>query len=104
MEIKSLQQKKKQKTLMIIVLVIMLAAFLIFYFGFIKKGTEVSLDDINEPGVIQFNPATTALEEELKNVDLNTDFLINKILSVLKTNGDMPVRKGVTGRSNPFVQ
>lgn len=90
MEIKSLEQKKKQKTLMIVALVIVVAAFLILYFGFINKKTEVS--------------AATALEEELKNVDLNTDFLINKILSVLKTNGEMPVKKGVTGRPNPFAQ
>lgn len=104
MEIKSLEQKKKQKTLMIIVLAIVVAAFLVLYFGFINKKTEVSIDNNLQPGAGQLNPAATALEEELKNVDLNTDFLINKILSVLKINGEMPVKKGVTGRPNPFAQ
>jgi len=104
MEIKSLEQKKRQKTLMIIVLVIVMVAFLVLYFGFINKGTEVSIDNTLQPGADQLNPAATVLEEKLKNVDLNTDFLINKILSVLKTNGEMPVKKGVTGRPNPFAQ
>jgi len=104
MEIKLLEQKKKQKTLMIAVLVTVVATFLVLYFGFINKKTEVSIDNTLQPEAEQYNSAATGLEEKLKNVDLNTDFLINKILSVLKTNGDMPVKKGVTGRLNPFAQ
>lgn len=96
-----------------------MATFLILYFGVLNKGTGVEVTNVVQPGAEEENqsvdsegtdkaatskqPSALLLEEKLKKIDLNTDFLVNNILSVLKVHGLIPVEKGVTGRSNPFV-
>ena len=107
MAIKTLEQRKKQKTLLFAALGIIIIAFLIFYFGFLKKGVSTPAPAI-EPGAegIEEQGATTAkeavLESRLKKVDLNIDFLTKTILPFLKVHGNLPVEKGTTGRPNPF--
>ena len=100
MGIKSLEQRKRQQTLLIIGAVIIIIAAAILYFGFWQegKGGEEILSGENKQ-----SKENIILEEKLKKIDLDFVFLNEKILSFLKSHGDLPVIKGETGRSNPFI-
>lgn len=107
MAIKTLEQRQKQKTLLFAALGIIIIAFLIFYFGFLKKGVstpapaiEPGAEGIGEQGAVI--ATEVILESRLKKADLNIDFLSKTILPFLKVHGNLPVQKGTTGRSNPF--
>ena len=106
MAIKSLEQRKRQQVLLIVALAILLVAVLILYFGFWKKGGNVSEE--------AFPPAETKgkagqqrrsliLENKLKKIDLDFNFLNQTILPFLKSHGQLPIEKGETGRDNPFI-
>ncbi len=106
MAIKSLEERKKQNTLLIVaivvfIIVVFIVALVILYFSFWQKKTIITTESE------QLKPAgqlsNIILEEKLKKIDLDTNFLINKIIPFLKSHGDLPVRKGVTGKPNPFV-
>lgn len=106
MAIKSLEQRKRQQVLLIVALGIIVVAALILYFGFWKGGAaipeEVFLEE--EIGVSDYEQRTTLVSEQrLKKIDLDFSFLIQIILPFLKSHGDLPVEKGETGRSNPFI-
>jgi len=120
MAIKTLEEKKKQQKLMIVLGILVLATFLVLYFGVLNKGAGVEVTNVTQPvteegiqsidsGQITTKTATSKqpsallLEERLKKIDLNTDFLVNNILPTLRVYGAIPVEKGVTGRPNPFV-
>lgn len=79
-----------------------MATLLILYFGLWNKGVDTSATEQETPGVSK-SPASVVLEEKLKKIDLNTDFLTETILPALQVYGIIPVQKGVTGKPNPFV-
>jgi len=110
MAIKTIEEKKKQQKLLIIAGIIFLVAFLVLYFSVLKKSGNVVGDignmTIPQPGqeIINKNQQTNILlEEKLKKIDLNFDFLNDKILPFLQVHGNLPVKKGETGRANPFI-
>jgi hypothetical protein len=101
MAIKTLEARKKQQKLLIVGGVIILVAFLVLYFGFLKNGSSTpETANTIQPGA---KTANILLDEKLKKIDLNTDFLIKTILPALKLYGKTPVEKGTTGRTNPFT-
>ena len=101
MAIKSLEERKKQNTLLIAAIVIFVVALVILYFAFWQKKSSITTEseELKPAGQL----SNIILEEKLKKIDLNTDFLINKIIPFLKSHGDLPARKGVTGKPNPFA-
>jgi hypothetical protein len=100
MAIKTIEEKKKQQKLLIIAGIIFLVAFIILYFGVLKKSGNI----ITGQETIDQNQQTNdPLEEKLKKIDLNFDFLNQTILPFLQVHGDLPVKKGETGRVNPFI-
>jgi hypothetical protein len=99
MAIKTLEARKKQQKLLIVSGIIILVAFLVLYFGFLKNGSSTPETTV-QPGA---KTANILLDEKLKKIDLNTDFLIKTILPALKLYGKTPVEKGTTGRTNPFT-
>lgn len=105
MVIKSLEQRKRQQILLIVALVIFLAAVLVLYFGFWKKEKIVTTEEVPQalPQEEEEEQIPTVLEEKLIRISLNFEFLNQKILPFLKIHGDLPVKKGQTGRDNPFV-
>jgi len=104
MAIKTLEERKKQQKLMIILIVVVLATLLVLYFGILKKGSTISVTNESEDTqAVKTQGTTLVVEEKLKKINLNTDFLVNTILVSLKIHGLIPVEKGVTGRINPFV-
>jgi hypothetical protein len=108
MAIKTLEERKKQQKLMIIGGVIILITFLVLYFGFWNSKTNIPSTNV-QPGAegnqseIQKRSADILSGEKLKKIDLNTDFLVQTILPILKIHGVIPVQKGTTGRPNPFT-
>jgi len=105
MAIKSLEQKKRQKTLLFVGLGIILATTLVLYFGFWRT-TPVPEEQIS-PGTVvgMVTKSSTATEEKLKKINLDFEFLNEKIIPFLKTHGNVPVKidKDEVGRSNPFI-
>jgi hypothetical protein len=112
------EKKRQQKLLIILIAVVLLTLILLYFTLWSKKGNTVVIDqDINNmlpEGVdasmnidntqsVQKKLSPAMLEEKLKKVDLNIDFFNNTILPFLKLYGDLPVEKGETGRSNPFI-
>lgn len=100
MAIKSLEQRKHQQALLIVAIVIAVLAAGILYFGFINAPAPVA------PGPEGSMSGVEILtQEKLKKIDLEagTVFLKEKIFSFFKGYGDLPVQKGETGRSNPFI-
>jgi len=102
MVIKSLEQRKRQQILLIIALVTFLAAFLVVYFGFFKK-ERVIIEEAPAAVPQEEEPLSAVLEEKLRRISLDFEFLNQKILPFLKIYGDIPVEKGTTGRDNPFI-
>ncbi|MFZ5559665.1 MAG: hypothetical protein ACOZAL_02645 [Patescibacteria group bacterium] len=103
MPIKSLEQRKRQQILLIVALVIFAITGLVLYFGFWKKEKVVPPESqpVSPEGEGEQLPAI--LEEKLKRINLDFEFLNQKILSFLKIHGNIPVKKGTTGRENPFI-
>ena len=100
--IKPLEQKKRQKTLLVIGAGILIIILVILYFSFWKDTSEVSVG--TESRVLgRGQEVSSGLEQELKKIDLDFDFLNETILPLLKIYGDIPVEKGETGRTNPFI-
>lgn len=105
MAIKSLEQKKRQKILLFVGLGIILAIVLVLYFGFWKT-TPVPESQISPGTGVDTVPKTsTATEEKLQKINLDFDFLNEKIIPFLKIHGNVPVKidKNEVGRSNPFI-
>jgi len=100
MVIKPLEQKKRQQTLLIIGAGILVIAVLVLYFGFWKKEGVIEEEPLE---VEQEIDMSKNLDKELKKIDLDFDFLNQTILPFLKIHGDIPVEKGETGRTNPFI-
>ena len=98
MAITSLEKRKKQNTLLITVLAICIVALVVLYFAFWQKKTPATTDLGQPTGQL-----SNSLEEELKKIDLDTSFLIDKIIPFLKSHGNLPVSKGITGKPNPFA-
>jgi len=103
-----LDQRSRQKVLIFVALGVALATGLVLYFGFFKnKASTPSMEIAEGPGTEIFPESVTkvspAIEEKLKKINLDFEFLNNKILSVLKIHGKIPVEKGSTGRDNPFI-
>lgn len=115
MPIKSLEQRNRQKILLVIALTATLVTVLILYFGVWRKGPTVpeAVPSGVEPGQLsaETEKERTAgllwkrLESiDLESIDLNFSFFNQKIFPFLKTHADLPVKKGETGRSNPFIR
>ena len=112
-------EKKKQQTLLIVLIVIVIATIAILYFGIWSKSnnsggnsevTDVAIPEDQQPTTTadQTQPtkkqlSSVVLEEKLKTINLNVEFLSETILSFLKLHGELPVQKGTTGRPNPFT-
>jgi hypothetical protein len=105
MPIKSLEQRKRQRVLLFVALAIILAGSLILYFGFLKP-------EIKPPGTIapEVKPkadgekrATLITERRLEKIKLDIEFLTKELLPALKIHGDLPIKKGETGRDNPYL-
>lgn len=103
MTIKSLEQRKRQKVLLFVALGIIVVAFLVFYFGFLKNNGGTSEEIAVAPSQDQESEKNIILEERLKRITLDFEFLNEKILSFLKIHGAIPVQKGTSGRENPFI-
>ncbi len=101
--IKSLERKKRQKTLLFVSVGVAVAAVLILYFGFLRKGDVGSEEIVLNPQEGAQQARSSVVEEKLKKINLDFDFLNEKILSFLKIHGDLPVKKGTTGRENPYI-
>lgn len=106
MAIKSLEQRKHQRVLLFVALGILVIAFLILYFAFWKGGPVIPEEIVLEaepllPGAEE--RTGLVLEERLKKVELDFSFFMETILPFLKSHGDLPVKKGESGRSNPFI-
>lgn len=104
MTIRPLEQKKRQQILLIIAVVILIIAGLVLYFGFWRG--DVSKEAIIEQGLEKIEQEKTTvlvLEKRIKKIELDFTFLTQTILPILKSYGDLPVQKGTTGRSNPFI-
>jgi len=110
----SLEEKKRQQTLLIILGVVALAGVIVLYFMVWSKGGKneivIGENDLlsteNVDNGAQYTKqqlSSIVLEEKLKKVDLNIDFFNQTILPFLKLHGDLPVKKGETGRLNPFT-
>jgi len=105
MPIKALEQKKRQKILLLVALGVFLVAALVLYFGFWKSSpvpVEVFTPDA---GTAPTQKASGISEQKLNEINLDFDFLNNKILSFLKKHGKLPVEvdKEKVGRENPFI-
>ncbi|MDD3783654.1 MAG: hypothetical protein PHY37_01390 [Candidatus Portnoybacteria bacterium] len=114
-----LEEKKRQKILLIVLAAVVLVTLIFLYFTvFAKKsktaivnpdantalpGEESTETKVEKKQSTQKQLSSTTLEEKLKKVDLNIDFFNQTILPFLKLNGDLPVKKGETGRLNPFI-
>lgn len=101
MPIKSLEQRKRQQILLVVAFLIFLTAFLVLYFGFLKK--EKVVTEETPTALPEKEESSAVLEEKLKKISLDFEFLNQKILPFLKIYGDIPVKKGTTGRENPFI-
>ena len=102
MAIKSLEQRKRQKILLITAFGILIIAILVLYFTFWKGTSEVSVETESR-ALGQAQEVSLGLEQELKKIDFDFSFLNETILPFLKIYGDIPVEKGETGRTNPFI-
>jgi len=100
MAIKTIEEKKKQQKLLILLAIIILATFIILYFGYIKKNT-ISVSNIST-GENQ-SSSDIILKQGLGKTNLNIDYLNQVIFSFLKSHGDLPVKRIITGRANPFI-
>jgi hypothetical protein len=111
-----IEEKKRQQKLLIVLAAVILAILIILYFGvWSKKNNSVVIDIDNISGdVTNVNADTNAqidkkqlssivLEEKIKKARLNIDVLNKTIFPFLKLYGDLPVKKGTTGRLNPFA-
>ena len=103
MPIKPLEQKKRQKILLFVGLGAVVITLLILYFSLWKKATPAEETTTSTIPISQRSQSALILEERLKKIKLDFDFLNEKILSFLKIHGDLPVEKGETGRDNPYV-
>ncbi|OGZ32949.1 MAG: hypothetical protein A2V69_03015 [Candidatus Portnoybacteria bacterium RBG_13_40_8] len=103
MPIKPLEQKKRQKILLFVGLGAVVITLLILYFSLWKKATPAEETTTSAIPISQRSQSALILEEKLKKIKLDFDFLNEKILSFLKIHGDLPVEKGETGRDNPYV-
>lgn len=106
MAIKSLKQRKRQQVLLIFGLAVLIIAVVILYFTFWQGGITVSEQlpletDLAIP--VYKQRANLILEEKLKKIELDFTFLTEQMLPFLKIHGDLPVKKGTTGRPNPFI-
>lgn len=100
MAIKSLEeQRKHQKILLVVGLGILIIAGLILYFTFWRETGIISLEE--RP--TESERTGTILEEKLKKIELDFSFLTQTIIPFLKIHGQIPVEKGTTGRTNPFI-
>jgi hypothetical protein len=105
MAIKTLEQKKRQQILLIVALGVLIIAALILYFGFWKSGgglPEEGLEITAGAGDEQIG-SRLGSEARIMAIDLDFDFLNETVLSFLKIHGAIPVEKGQTGRTNPFI-
>jgi len=103
MPIKSLEQKKRQKILLFVGLGAVVITLLILYFSLWKKKAPSEEATTSTIPISQRSQSALILEERLKKIKLDFDFLNEKILSFLKIHGDLPVEKGETGRDNPYI-
>ncbi|MBD3282236.1 MAG: hypothetical protein GF387_01345 [Candidatus Portnoybacteria bacterium] len=97
MAIKSLEKRKKQQMLLFIALGILVVTVVVLYF------TVWNSSGPAPEGVIESKKSNRLAERRLEQIDLNFDFLKNKILPFVETFGNLPVEKGETGRNNPFA-
>jgi flagellar basal body-associated protein FliL len=108
---KNLDKKKRQQILLIIALSFFVIAFLILYFGVWNQSANISEDNLIEEALFDeallfdTQEATTLqlLETQIKKIDLDFEFFNETILPFLESHGDLPVKKGEVGKSNPFV-
>lgn len=102
MAIKSLEgQKKRQRILLIATAGIILIAVIILYFSFWQKTTPEEASLPAESLLTQ--EKTVASEKKLERINLDFSFLVDRMLPFLRSHGDLPVKKGETGRDNPFI-
>lgn len=103
------KEKQRQKILLIVLGVVVVVTLVVLYFTVWKNGKSIVIDNTLEQeisgGGTQEALASnlSGLEEKLKKVDLNLDFLNQIILPFLRLYGNVPVQKGTTGRPNPFI-
>ena len=108
---KSLEgQRKRQKILLIIALGIFLIAAVILYFGIFQgrgPASEIPIGDIGLPGSDTDRTSTwkgsAVSDKKLERINLDFEFLVEQILPFLKSHGDLPVKKGETGRDHPYI-
>lgn len=84
-------RRKRQKILLIVLGLVILATvgFLVWQY---RGGVAIPEE---------FLP--TLPKEEIEKAELDLTILTDPLFTALKSYGDLPVLKGITGRSNPFL-
>ena len=97
MPTKSLDQKKRQQVLLIIAGGIAIITVVVLYFGVFKTSKPITIkeDTRTERSLI-------VLDEKLKKIELDFEFLNETILPFLNRHGQV-LEQGETKRENPFI-
>ena len=105
MPIQSIEQRKRQKILLLVGLGIILVTALIVYFGFLAKKSTPPGDLVPGTASTAVPKSSGATEQKLKKINLDFEFLNEKIIPFLKIHGDIPVKvnQDKVGRNNPFI-
>lgn len=93
-----LKQKKRQKILLAMLAVIVIITAFIWYSNYEKGPSKQKPAPFEEQALVGF----LAIEEKLKEIELDFNILKDSMLKVLKFHGALPVTSGETGRENPF--
>jgi len=93
-----LPQEKRQQFLFVILVVAVLIVLVVLYFGFWRSSTPTTspLGSSDADGGI-------LIEDVIKKIDFDIDFLKAPYFQDLKVYGEWPLEIGEKGRDNPFV-
>ena len=93
-------QEKRQRNLLIILVVLVLSALIILYFGFWRSKPSPSSIVLSSSEAAA--PGIATIEDIIKKIDFDIDFLENSLFQNLKIYGEWPLEIEEKGRTNPF--
>lgn len=94
-------QEKKQQLLIIILIIVALAVLFALYFGFLRPSQPGTT---GEPGAAGSTiDGKIFLEDIIKRVNFDIDFLKEPYFQTLKIHGEWPLSIEEKGRPNPFL-
>lgn len=89
--ISPLAQKRRQKILLIVLGLVILAIVIVLVWGY--EGVTILPEEFIPP----------EMPEKIEEVELDFTILTEPPFADFKSYGDLPVEKGITGRTNPFL-